>query len=95
MEARNIAHRLIIFHFSNIDPTSIALSHILLDLYSTPPSKGYVNTLREECETVLKETGHWSKDAVSRLELLDSTLRESMRHSGYGWTALLRRVSLL
>ncbi|KAL9619895.1 MAG: hypothetical protein Q9160_005542 [Pyrenula sp. 1 TL-2023] len=94
MEPGLIAHRLIIFHFSNIDPTSIALTQILHDLYSSPPSKGFVDIIRDECETVLKETpeGHWTKEALSRLVLLDSTLRESMRHSGFGWTALLRRV---
>lgn len=95
MAPRLIAHRLIIFSFSIIDAISITLSHVPLDLYSTPPSEGYVETLRQECDTVMKGTpeGCWTKDAVSQLVLLDSTIRESMRCSDFGWTAYQRRVS--
>ncbi|KAL9621902.1 MAG: hypothetical protein Q9160_003723 [Pyrenula sp. 1 TL-2023] len=95
LSPRRIANRLIIVSFSAIDGVSIALSHVLLDLFSTPPSEGYVETLRQECDTVIKENpeGCWTKDKISRLVLLDSTIRESMRHSDHGWTALARRVT--
>ncbi|KAL9111931.1 MAG: hypothetical protein Q9227_003781 [Pyrenula ochraceoflavens] len=89
---RLIAHRLVLFTFSAIDASSIALFHALVDLYSAPPSEGFVDALREECNTVFRETGAWTKDAVSRLVLLDSTIRESMRLSDFGWTAFDRKV---
>lgn len=83
-------------NFNSVPPVGLTLSHLLFDLYSAPPSEGFVDTLRGECDQVIKETPekHWSKDAVSRLVLLDSTIRESMRHSDFGWTAFPRRVNL-
>lgn len=72
------------------------MTNTILDLYSSPPSKGFVEGLREECDRVLAESeGIWTKDAVSALCRVDSTIRESMRNSTFGIIALPRRVCFL
>jgi cytochrome P450 len=54
-----------------------------------------VSTLRAELRKVSKDTleDYWTKDSVSELHLLDSTIRESMRLSDFGSLAFPRRVA--
>lgn len=77
-----------------IHTTSFTSTNTILDLYSSPPSAGFVDGLREECERVFASHGGiWTKDAVSQLHRVDSTIREAMRFSAFGIVALPRRVS--
>lgn len=75
--------------------TSFTLTNTLQDLFSSNPSIGTMEDLRQECLQVFKEAGRvWTKEAVSKLHLLDSTIRESMRFSSFSVLALPRRVSI-
>ena len=96
MKARRIANRLVILNFNGVPPTGLTLANLLLDLYSSPQRDFFVEKLREECDRVFNATleGYWTKDAVSKLSMVDSTLRESMRHSDFGTFAYPRQVSL-
>jgi hypothetical protein len=81
-------------NFNAVPPVGIVLTNVLLDLYSAPSCKEFVGALREECDEALAASdGTWTKDAVSRLCRVDSTIRESMRFSNFGTLALPRRVS--
>lgn len=69
------------------------MTNTLLDLYTSPQSADFVAGLREECERVYKaHDNKWTKNAVNELHRVDSTLKESMRLSGIGFQALLRKV---
>ncbi|KAF1996337.1 cytochrome P450 [Amniculicola lignicola CBS 123094] len=88
-----IGHRLLILNFVSMHTTSFTVTNTLLDLFSTSPSIGTASDLREECFRVFREhNGLLTKEAVSKLHLLDSTIRESMRHSSFSILALPRRV---
>jgi hypothetical protein len=55
-----------------------------------------VETLREECAAVLKEFGgSWTRDAVKKLKLVDSALRESIRLQPVNIIGLPRTVSFV
>ena len=78
----------------SVHTTSNTLINVILDLYSSPPSSGFLDGLYEECTRVLADSdGVWTKHAVSQLYRVDSTIRESMRFSAFGIVALPRRVS--
>ncbi|KAI9662176.1 MAG: hypothetical protein M1831_002872 [Alyxoria varia] len=94
MEPERIAHRLIKLNVVSIASTAGTITNAILDLYSSNPSDGFVDTLREESNRVLAESrGIWTKDALSRLVCMDSAIRESMRFSDFGFLALPRRIS--
>lgn len=89
----HVAHRLLMLNLVSIHSTSFTTTNTILDLYSSHLSEGFVDGLREECDRVLAEFGGaWTKDAVSKLFRVDSTIRESMRFSDFGVVALPRRV---
>lgn len=93
LDAARIAHRLLMLNMVSIPTTSFTMANTILDLYSSDPSRNFVDGLREECDRVLTgANGIWSKDAVSALHRVDSTIRESMRFSTFGIVALPRRV---
>lgn len=74
--------------------TSFTVTNTLQDLFSSDPRLGTLEDLREECLHVFKEAGGiWTKEAVAKLHLMDSTIRESMRLSSFSVLALPRRVS--
>ena len=82
------------FNLVAIHAISLTTTETILDLYSSNPSRGFLDGLLEECDQVLAgSSGEWKKDALSKLYRLDSTIRESMRFSNFGLTALSRRVS--
>lgn len=59
--------------------TAITAQNVILDLASSNPVFGYIEILRQECEAVLKEAGgSWTRQAVMKLKLVDSTIRESV-----------------
>jgi hypothetical protein len=67
---------------------------VMLDLFSSPPEKGYVEALREEAARVLAEDGgRWTKAGVAKLIRIDSTIKESMRWKGGSARGLPRTVS--
>ncbi|KAF2177794.1 ent-kaurene oxidase [Zopfia rhizophila CBS 207.26] len=93
LEPRRIAYRLLVVNDVSFLSTSATVQNLLLDLASSDPSRGYIQALRDECDQVLKEArGTWTKDAVSRLKLVDSVIRESMRLTPFGTFGLPRRV---
>ena len=55
-------------------------TRVLYDLATHPE---YVQPMRDEVQTVLREDG-WSKDAVGKLYKLDSFIKESLRTAELG-----------
>ena len=56
--------------------TSNTISFTMFDLLEHPQ---YIDELREEITTVMKEEGSWSKKALQKLLLMDACLKESLR----------------
>ncbi|KAI2466921.1 cytochrome P450 [Annulohypoxylon bovei var. microspora] len=70
-----------------------AMHNLILDLVSSDPAKGYVEALREECEQVIKEAGgSWTFEAINKLKLVDSAIRESIRFTPITSVGLPRTV---
>ena len=82
------------FNLVAIHAISLTTTEAILDICSSPPSENVIDLLREECTNILaSKNGFWSKDGVSQLCRMDSTIRESLRFSNFGLIALSRRVS--
>ncbi|MCJ1462843.1 hypothetical protein MMC07_001446 [Pseudocyphellaria aurata] len=74
--------------------TSMASStHFFLDLMSSPPELGYYERIREEAAAVFKTEEDWGSSAsVTKLTLVDSALRESLRKNVQLTRGLMREV---
>ncbi|RYP13800.1 hypothetical protein DL767_010579 [Monosporascus sp. MG133] len=93
LDPRRICHRLLLINDISLHTTAFTIQDFILNLFSTDPSLGYVEILREECTTVLGEArGAWTRNAVEKLKLVDSAIRESMRLSPVGTIMLPRKV---
>ncbi|CAG8958654.1 hypothetical protein HYFRA_00011495 [Hymenoscyphus fraxineus] len=90
---KRVWHRLLLMNNVSLLTTSYTVQNVLLDLYSSDPSLGYVDVLRDEAAQALASTnGIWTSESVAHLRLLDSTIRESMRVSAMGPLMLARTV---
>lgn len=83
--------------FAAIHTTSLTLTMTLFDIFSSDPSKGFVEGLREEAARVFKEVqekhnGRWNKQILTKLVRADSAIRESMRRSNFITRAVGRKV---
>ncbi|MCJ1310155.1 hypothetical protein MMC25_003816 [Agyrium rufum] len=89
-----IAHRLMMLNLVSVHTTSNTIINVILDLYSSPRSSGFLEGIHEEYTRALAEAGGvWTRYAVSQLYRVDSCIRESMRYSAFGIVALPRRVN--
>lgn len=69
------------------------MQNVILDIYNADDSFAIVEALREECAAVLKEAGgSWTRNALQKLKLVDSTIRESMRLTPFASVGLPRTV---
>lgn len=94
LDPKRVSHRLLLVNDISLHSTSFTMQNLILDLFSSDPSLGYVEALREECASVLEEAGgSWTRDAVKKLKLVESAIRESMRLSPFGSLAIQRTVS--
>ncbi|KAL2837981.1 cytochrome P450 [Aspergillus pseudodeflectus] len=88
-----VALRLLILNMVSLHSTSFTLQNLILDLASTDPELQVMEALRSECATVLEEAGGtWTSDALKKLSLLDSVIRESIRLTPFGNIGLPRTV---
>jgi cytochrome P450 len=68
--------RILYLDFSAIHTTSVSIIQALYDLGARPE---FQDPIREEIESVLVECGGLTKEALTKMKKLDSTLRESQR----------------
>ncbi|KAJ4302890.1 hypothetical protein N0V90_001781 [Kalmusia sp. IMI 367209] len=65
----------------SVNTTSQLLTNCIYNLADWPH---YVSMLREETETTLKEAGgEWTMDSMTKLEKMDSFIKETLRHAGH------------
>ncbi|KAI1412071.1 cytochrome P450 [Hypoxylon sp. FL1857] len=88
-----ISRRMLQVEFAAIHTTVLTGHSLVLDLLSSDPSKGFLEAIREEMTTVLREEGgKWTKQGLSRLYCTDSAIRESMRLSCLAPSLTKRKV---
>jgi cytochrome P450 len=93
LDPGRVCHRLLLINDVSLHTTSFTMQDFILNLFSTDPSLGYVEILREECAAALEEAGGtWTRQAIDKLKLVDSAIRESMRLSPVGQIMLPRKV---
>ncbi|XXH05961.1 Rho GTPase [Hypoxylon texense] len=85
---------LIITNNVSLHSTTLTLHNLISCLVTSDPSLGYIEALREECDEVLRDAdGTWNLEAVRKLRLLDSAIRESMRIVPFASIAMARTVA--
>ncbi|KAF2085151.1 cytochrome P450 [Saccharata proteae CBS 121410] len=90
-DPRSLCSRILALNFVGIHTSSAAAMNAFLDIAAGGPSVHAA--LRHEASTVLREAGGtWTKPAVAKLVLLDSTLRESLRFSAFKARGVERQI---
>ncbi|KAI1417400.1 cytochrome P450 [Hypoxylon sp. FL1857] len=88
-----ISDRLLVTNNVSLHSTTLSLHNLILSLITSDPSLGYIEALREECDKALSEAGGtWNLDAIRKLRLVDSAIRESMRVIPFASVAMARTV---
>ncbi|KAI1775357.1 ent-kaurene oxidase [Hypoxylon cercidicola] len=91
LKPERVLHRLVFINDISLHSTSYTTQNVILDLCRAEPS--WIAALREESARVLKEAGgKWTRQAVTKLTLIDSTIRESMRLTPFNSVGLPRTV---
>jgi cytochrome P450 len=73
-----LAHRLLILILASVHTTTMTGACAFYDLYARPES---FQPLREEIEARLREEGGWGKTTLTKMNKVDSFLKESQRIS--------------
>ncbi|EPT03391.1 hypothetical protein FOMPIDRAFT_1028682 [Fomitopsis schrenkii] len=76
-------------NFTALHTSTISFVHALYHLAANPE---YIQPLREEAETALREEGGWSKAALGRMIKIDSFFKESQRVNGVSGISIFRRA---
>ncbi|KAI0179430.1 cytochrome P450 [Hypoxylon sp. FL1284] len=88
-----ISDRLLITNNVSLHSTTLTVHNLMLSLVTSDPSLGYIEALGEECDKALSDAGGiWNLEAVRKLRLLDSAIRESMRVMPFASVAMARTV---
>nr|BBB04333.1 cytochrome P450 [Penicillium simplicissimum] len=93
LNVKTICFRLLLLNDVSIPSTSFSVQTLLLNLFAADPALGFLEALREECQTVYTESGGvWTYDALKKLKITESAIRESLRLSPVGGIGLHRTV---
>ncbi|KAI6375397.1 hypothetical protein MCOR25_002964 [Pyricularia grisea] len=89
----HITKRLLPIEFAAIHTTVITGHFLLIDLLTSDPKKGFMDSIREEASSVLQRAGgRWTKDDLWNLYRADSAIRESQRLSIFATSLTKRKV---
>lgn len=87
-----ISKRLLPIEFAAIHTTMLTGLLWTLDLLTTPEDVGILDALRDEIKSCKPESGIWTKASLSNLVRMDSSIRESQRHSNFSLNLVYRKV---
>ncbi len=88
-----ITYRMLVMNFASIHPSSITITNVLFNLFSSPPEKGFVEGIRQEAARILAEgNGTFTRAGLNKMIQTDSAIRESMRYSSLTSKGLDRTV---
>ncbi|EEU38326.1 uncharacterized protein NECHADRAFT_34466 [Fusarium vanettenii 77-13-4] len=86
-----ISKRLLPINFAAIHTTVLTGHSWMLDMLSSPPSENILETLLSEINTHKPTTG-WTKQSLTSLLRVDSSIRESQRLSNFAANLIERQV---
>ncbi|KAF4633233.1 hypothetical protein G7Y89_g4886 [Cudoniella acicularis] len=93
LDPERVSFRLLFVNDISLHSTAYTAHNVILDLWTTDPASGVVETLTDECKTVFQEAGgKWTREAITKLKLVDSAIRESMRLAPFATVGLPRCV---
>ncbi|KAI0003125.1 cytochrome P450 [Xylariaceae sp. FL0662B] len=93
LSASLISDRLLIANNVSLHSTTLTLHNLISSLITSDPSLGCIEALREECDKALRDAGGtWNLEAIRKLKLVDSAIRESMRVAPFASVAMARTV---
>ncbi|KAI6085424.1 cytochrome P450 [Hypoxylon rubiginosum] len=93
LDAKLISDRLLVTNNASVHSVTLTVHNLVMDLATSDPSMGYVEALREECREAFNSAGGvWTLNAVRKLKLVDSAIRESMRICPFGSVTMARTV---
>ncbi|KAF5027510.1 hypothetical protein F66182_381 [Fusarium sp. NRRL 66182] len=89
-----IVARMMVLNFVQSYTNLVTMTNLVYDLISLPEGdfESMVNDLRAEMETEMDKGDAFSHDFFSRLDLMDSLIRESIRYNPIGETGIERAV---
>lgn len=88
-----LCRRLMSIVFAGSHNTISSAEHLLLDILSAPQERQCLETLRNEAERLDQSFGStWNEPRMSKMVILDSTLRESLRLRTPSSRTVLRKV---
>jgi hypothetical protein len=95
LNATRVAHRLVLTNDVSLHSTSYTIHNVVLDVFSNDFGGDLIQAMREESTQAIHSTGNnksWTREAVLKLRLVDSVIRESMRLWPFGTIGIPRRV---
>lgn len=78
---KDLIIRVILLNFVAIQTTSLATTGVILELATPERQEKYLGPLRKEVEEIVGTHG-WTKDAMGKLVLMDSFIKENNRLLG-------------
>ncbi|KAI9758072.1 MAG: hypothetical protein M4579_003203 [Chaenotheca gracillima] len=87
-----ITLRITLMNFASVQNLSKAGSNTILDLVNAPADQPVLDVLRKELESVMGGSADLTKEHISKMEKLDSVIKESLRISHGATTGFHREV---
>ena len=85
-----LSRRLMAVNFGAIHTTTMTIANLILDMATSP---GCLDDIQAECKGLSQKYGsEWNRVRLADMVVVDSSLRESMRLSGFGSITLTRNV---
>lgn len=89
-----LSRRLMTLNFAAIHTSTMTIANMILDIASGSAGKRCLTAVFTECQALTQSYGtQWSSTRIAEMVITDSALRESMRISGFGSQAFVRKVT--
>lgn len=88
-----LSKRLMTLNFAAIHTSTMTTANMIIDIASGSAYENCLTEMLVECQALSEEYGsQWSSARIAEMVIIDSALRESMRVSGFGSKAFVRKV---
>ena len=88
-----LSRRLMTLNFAAIHTSTMTITNMIIDMTSGPAGEKCLSAIVDECQVLRRKYGSkWSSTRIAEMVVTDSALRESMRISGFGSKAFVRKV---
>ena len=89
-----LSRRIMTVNFAAIHTSTMTTTNMVIDIASGDAGQSCLTAILAECQMLNQKYGsRWSSGRVAEMVVTDSALRESMRISGFGSKAFVRKVT--